>query len=201
MDDVIRAAAGGDREAFAALVEEYQKPVYNLCLRMVGNQEDAADLAQEAFLRVWKGLPFFKFDSAFTTWLYRLTNNVCIDFLRRQKRYTAVSTTFLDDDEQEQDMQLEDPAQGPEAQAIHREDKAALEQAMDTLEVEYRQALTLRAVNGLSYAEIAQVLDVKEGTVKSRISRAREKLRKKLLDSGNLSPVSASIQAERGQNA
>ena len=94
---LIRQVLAGDQEAFAQLVTAYETQVYNLCLRMSGNPEDARDLAQEAFLKAWRGLQFYKFESSFSTWLYRLTSNVCIDFLRRQKRRPAVSLTVVED--------------------------------------------------------------------------------------------------------
>ena len=81
---LIRRVQRGDQTAFAELLEAYEKPVYNLCLRMTGNPEDAADMTQEAFLKVWRGIEQYKFESSFSTWVYRLTSNVCIDFLRGQ---------------------------------------------------------------------------------------------------------------------
>lgn len=199
MEELIQAAAGGSQEAFRALLEAHQKQVFNLCLRMVGNPEDAADLSQEAFIRAWKGLPFFQQDCAFSTWLYRLTSNVCIDFLRSRKHRDAVSITFLDESEDACQWDLPDPAQGPEEQAIAGEDRESVISALNDLDAEYRQALTLRAVNGLSYSEISQVLDISEGTVKSRISRAREQIRRKVLQSGNISAEPSSKIRQRGR--
>lgn len=200
MDELIRKAANADREAFGQLVEQHQTQVYNLCLRMVGSREDAADLAQEAFLRAWKGLPYFQFGSSFSTWLYRLTSNVCIDFLRGQKRRSAVSITFLDEKDEEKQLDLPDPAAGPEDLAIQLESQEQIARAMNDLAVEYRQALTLRVIQGLSYTQIAELLDIKEGTVKSRIARAREQLRKILAAGGNKIACSSSNLDERGRS-
>ena len=200
MDELIRKAANGDRDAFDQLVERYQTQVYNLCLRMVGVREDALDLAQEAFLRAWKGLPYFQFGASFSTWLYRLTSNVCIDFLRAQKRRSVVSITFLDDRDEEKELDLPDPAAGPEDQAIQTERRELITRAMNDLPVEYRQVLSLRVLQDLSYAEIAELLDIKEGTVKSRIARAREQLRKNLAASGNKIACSSSNLDERGRS-
>lgn len=173
----------GDQEAFAQLVQAYQKSVYNLCLRMVSNPTEAEDLAQEAFVKAWRGLRFYKHEAAFSTWLYRLTSNVCIDFLRKQKRQNTVSLTMEED---APELEARDTVPGPEEQILHKENRQALAAAMEQLEEEYRLALTLRVVDELSYEQIADVLDIKVGTVKSRIARARERLRKILLANGNI---------------
>jgi RNA polymerase sigma-70 factor (ECF subfamily) len=199
---LVRLAAQGDQEAFGQLVSTYEKQVYNLALRMVGNREDAADLTQEAFLRVWRGLDNYKADAAFSTWLYRLTSNVCIDFLRREKRRKTVSLTFLDEDHDEAvELSIPDPAAGPEQLAIETESRETMAAAMDELDVEFRQILTMRVINGLSYDEIGDALDLRPGTVKSRLSRAREKLRKQLLKTGNKSDKNPSKTVERGEDA
>jgi RNA polymerase sigma-70 factor (ECF subfamily) len=199
---LVRLAAQGSQEAFGQLVSTYEKQVYNLALRMVGNREDAADLTQEAFLRVWRGLDNYKADAAFSTWLYRLTSNVCIDFLRREKRRKTVSLTFLDEDHDEAvELSIPDPAAGPEQLAIETESRETMAAAMDALDVEFRQILTMRVINGLSYDEIADALELKPGTVKSRLSRAREKLRKQVLKTGNKPDGNPSKTVERGEDA
>ena len=193
MDDkqLVQQAAAGDAAAFETLVERYQQQVYHLALRMVNNEADAQDLAQEAFIRAWRGLGSFQFTSQFSTWLYRLTSNICIDFLRAQKRRKVVSLTMLRDDEDSQwDLPDDDPL--PEQQMIAREERQALERAFAALDPEFRQILTLRIVNGCSYQQISQILGIAEGTVKSRISRAREQLRKKMAANGNISGSGAS---------
>lgn len=180
---LIERVLAGDHDAFAQLVEAYEDKVYNLCLRMCSDREDARDLAQEAFLKAWRGLRFYKQEAAFSTWLYRLTSNVCIDYLRQKKRHAAVSLTVPD--EEEVQLDVPDPAPTPEQQAFSTETKEAVAAAMAQLEEDFRLVLTLRVVEELSYDEIAEITDLKVGTVKSRIARAREKLRKLLLQSGN----------------
>lgn len=147
---------------------------------MTGNAEDAADLTQEAFLKAWRALDTFRFDAGFSTWLYRLASNVCLDFLRAEKRRAVLPLTLDADDGEELTLEPSDPAPTPEEAALRAEEQARLTAAMEALEPEQRQILTLRVVNDLSYAEIADILGVREGTVKSRLSRAREALRKKL---------------------
>lgn len=203
MDETVllRQAAEGDQSAFEALVRQYQKPVYNLALRMAGNEDDAFDLAQEAFLRAWRGLKFFKGESSFSTWLYRLTSNVCIDFLRQKKRSKTVSLSFLDDEDGQHELDRPDPAPGPEDRAIRADERARMERALNALEPEYREALTLCAIEGLSYIEISEILDLPTGTVKSRIFRAREKMRRKLLEDGNKSGSRSSTRTGKGADA
>ncbi len=201
MDDkqLVQQAAAGDAAAFETLVERYQQQVYHLALRMVNNEADAQDLAQEAFIRAWRGLGSFQFTSQFSTWLYRLTSNICIDFLRAQKRRKVVSLTMLRDDEDSQwDLPDDDPL--PEQQMIAREERQALDRAFAALDPEFRQILTLRIVNGCSYQQISQVLGIAEGTVKSRISRAREQLRIKMNINGNISGANPSNSQKGGRS-
>lgn len=188
---LVKQAAAGDAAAFETLVVRYQQPVYNLALRMAGNDADAQDLSQEAFIRAWRGLGSFHFTSQFSTWLYRLTSNICIDFLRAQKRRKVVSLTKLLDEEDRQ-WDLPDGAPLPEQQMLAIEERETLARAFAALDPEYRQVLTLRIVNGCSYQQIGQTLNLPEGTVKSRLSRAREQLRKKMAANGNLSGTNAS---------
>lgn len=180
---LIQQVLDGNHEAFAQLVEAYEDKVYNLCLRMCADREDARDLAQEAFVKAWRGLRFYKQEAAFSTWLYRLTSNVCIDFLRQKKRRAAISLTTADDEELQID--IPDPAPTPEQQAINQQTKASVSSAMAQLDEEFRLVLTLRVVEERSYDEIAEIMDLKVGTVKSRLARAREKLKKILLENGN----------------
>lgn len=197
---LIRRVQGGDHEAFAHLMSRYEKQVYTLCLRMSGHEEDARDLTQEAFLKAWRGLRFYQFEASFSTWLYRLTSNVCIDFLRKQKRQNTVSMTLENEEGETEEQELPDPAALPEEQTIQREQKRLLYGAIQTLDGEFRLALTLRAVEQLSYEEIGEILNLKPGTVKSRIARARGKLRKILAEHGNFFCTASSNQ-EEGRDA
>lgn len=174
----IKRAAAGDADAFEQLVVLYQPQVYRLAYRMTNHPEDAADLTQEIFLKAWTNLEKFEFKSAFSTWLYRLASNLCIDFLRNSRRKPSVPLTFEDADGEEQRIEVIDPAPQPEDALLAAEQQEQLNAAMQDLEPEHRQILTLRVVNDLSYTDIAEILGIKEGTVKSRIARAREKLRK-----------------------
>lgn len=180
---LIEQIVAGDHDAFELLVKKYEDRVYHLCLRMCADPEQAKDLAQEAFIKAWRGLRFYKHEAAFSTWLYRLTGNVCIDYLRSKKRSAAMSLTV--DEEDGAVLDVEDPAPTPEQQTLENDTKQAIAAAMNRLEEDFRMVLVLRVVEQRSYEEIAEIMDLKPGTVKSRLARAREKLRKILLESGN----------------
>lgn len=180
---LVQKAASGDRDAFALLLERYEKQVYHQALRMVGSPEDAADMTQEAFFKAWQGLPGFQGDSSFATWLYRLTSNVCIDFLRREKKRRGDAS--LDDEEQGLTSSLSDPSPTPQRALEEKELRQAVEKGLAQLSDGHRQVLVLRELGGLSYEEIAQALELSPGTVKSRIARARLSLANFLRKSGN----------------
>ena len=192
---LIRRAQRGDADAFEQLRLEHQKNVYNLCYRMAGNPDDAMDLSQETFLRAWRCLDQYQFASAFSTWLYRLCSNICIDFLRRRRRQQTVPLTFEDADGEEQTYAVPDAQPLPEEQVELKLTRETLAAAMAQLLPEHRAVLQLRVVNEMSYEQIADVLDIQIGTVKSRLSRARNQL-KKILERGNLSRRASSESME-----
>ena len=181
----MESARQGDQEAFERLVRAYEKRVFALTLRMCGNAEDAAEAAQEAFLAVWQGLKFFRGEASFSTWLYRLASNACVDLLRREGRHRAAAGPSLNDEEL--DLAAADPAPTPQEAAERAELRQQIEAGLQQLSLEYRQVLVLREMHQLSYEEIGQTFNLDPGTVKSRISRGRKRLRKILLENGNFS--------------
>ncbi len=175
MDELIRKAAEGDKQAFSQVVTEYAGAVYNTALRYCKNKEDAEDVSQEVFIKIFRYLPSFKFESSFKTFIYRVTVNTALDFLRKNK---------VAHEEISENIESAEP--GIESKIIVKEREKAVENAISELSEELRDAVVLREYDGLSYAEIAEVLEVKVGTIKSRILRGREKIREKLLSDGTL---------------
>ena len=189
-EHLLQRARDGDQAAFEELVTLYEKKVYALTLRMCKNPEDAAEAAQEAFLSAWQGLKFFRGEASFSTWLYRLASNACVDLLRKEQRHRAAAGPSLDDEEVYLDVA--DSAPSPHAIAEGNDLKEQIEAGLRALSPEHREVLILRDIHQLSYDEIAETLSLDSGTVKSRISRGRKQLRNFLLKSGNFSPPESS---------
>ena len=196
---LIERVLAGDAESFESLVLEHQTNVYRLALRLTGNEADAADAAQDAFLKAYTSLATFRGESRFSVWLYRLTNNVCIDLLRRRR--DAVPLQTEDDEGSETELPLPDERWDPEALAQRAEDVRAVRAAIAALPADCREILTLREIGGLSYEELAQTLQLELGTVRSRLNRARKKLCEELVRSGNFSPPSPSNKGKGGARA
>lgn len=183
---VIQAVLDGDVNAYEALVKEYEKNVYNLALRMTGNSEDAADMAQEAFIKAYNSLTAFRGDSKFSVWLYRIVSNVCLDFLRSRSRKQTVSLSTENDDGEEVELDIADETHSPEQLLDRSLTRDAVRRGLAALPPDHREILLLREIQGLSYEEIADVLGLEAGTVKSRIFRARKKLCSFLIKDGNI---------------
>lgn len=181
--DLIARAVAGDGEAFGELVEPLEAKVYSLAYRMSGNREDAYDLAQEAFLKVYRALARFKGQSSFSTWLYRVVSNTCLDQLRRQRR--SRPATSLDDPVDTGGgvlrREVADETCEPEQLALRSETAREIQAAVANLPPDHRLAILLRDYEDLPYERIAQAMGCSLGTVKSRISRARSALRDRLV--------------------
>ncbi len=191
---LVMRAQRGEQDAFRILVERYQQYVYALALRMLASPEDAEDAAQEAFLSAWRGLPNFRMDAKFSTWLYRLTVNAATDLLRKRKKTQGQVSM----EEEPVAATTADPAPTPEEAAEQQERNAALQQAVMLLSEQHRTILLLREVNGLDYGEIGAVLKLSPGTVRSRLARARRELAKKLREQGNYFGESPSKKEKGG---
>lgn len=180
---ILEEAKNGSQAAFGQLIEENQKRMYNLAFRMMGNHEDALDVSQEAFFKAWQGLPNFKGESSFSTWLYRLTSNTAIDHLRKKKKETSLTTDFPDQDEGTE-LQIPDERYCPEESLVQKELGEMIQLGLDALPDHHRQVLIMRELSGMSYQEISTTLDLDLGTVKSRIARGRNGLRQFLKKKG-----------------
>ena len=175
---LVELSVSGDVEAFETLIQSHQKKVYNIALRMTKNPEDAQELVQDALVRAFTSIKKFRGDSSFSTWLYRITINVCTDFLRKRNKAVLISMEQgAAANDNGQAMQIPEETPGPEELAEKAQLKELLRDAMDSLSDEHRQVLILRDMMDLSYKEIADTLNVNEGTVKSRINRARTGLK------------------------
>jgi len=158
----------GDHGAFSRLVRRYQDRTYRFILRMVGSHDEAIELTQDTFIKAWQALPEWRPEAEFRTWLFRIASNAATDSLRRRKLVQFVPL------EEDYDVPAETP--GPEAQLRVKQQLRALESALARLPHEQREVVLLRDVEDMSYAEIGATLRINEGTVKSRLARAREAL-------------------------
>ena len=176
----------GDHAAFRELVERYQRKVFALAYGMVHDPEDAQELTQEAFIKAYRNLDRFHGSSSFYTWLYRITVNVCIDFLRKSKR-TSGSVDYDDRIAHHEEIERSDfplvstmGTQTPDRMNRRRELGEQIQKAIAALSESHRKVILLREIQGMSYAEIAETLDVPKGTVMSRLHHARQNLQKML---------------------
>jgi len=184
--DLIAATQQGDLSAFNELVRRYQTLAFNVAARILGDREVAADVVQDSFLSAWEHIRGFR-GTSFRAWLLRIVTNRCYDRLRRQKvRQAASIEDMLADDE---GAELPEPSEGPEGTVLRQELRAMIQRGILTLPPEQRAVLVLCDVQGLSYEETAQATSASIGTVKSRLSRARDKLRQYLRAEGELLPA------------
>jgi RNA polymerase sigma-70 factor (ECF subfamily) len=200
LEDTLRAAQRGQLAAFNTLVQTYQRQVYNVCYRTLGNSEDAADATQDALLSAFRAIRSFNGPATgLRGWLLRIAVNTCYDQLRRRQRRPTESLDALGPTDAEPDRQttadrLADPSPGPEQKSLGAETAHHIQQAIDRLPPEQRLTVVLCDVQGLSYDEVARVMSVELGTVKSRLSRARAQLRMLLIEKGELPARPARLQ-------
>jgi RNA polymerase sigma factor (sigma-70 family) len=177
---LIARAKAGEEKAFRKLLGKYQGSVFSICLRMVREREQASDLAQDVFLKVFTMLDRYDPAYAFSSWLFKITSNLCIDYLRKRRIETYPMDAPLNGNEGEYTRQYESPDPTPETLMIRKQQMASLREAIETLPAHYRMIILLRHQENLSYDEIAETLDIPLGTVKARIHRAREMLKDRL---------------------
>ncbi len=184
--EIVERFNAGERELFDILVERYSGKAYQIAYGVLGGKEDAEEVAQDGFVRIYKALPSFRGDSEFSTWMYRIIVNLARNKYRwnksrgAQKNISMQAPTSADSSSPSLEMKLPDEAISPDAEAELNELQNDVYRQMQELPELYREALLLRNFEQLSYEEIARILGCKLGTIKSRIARAREELRKRL---------------------
>ncbi len=184
-EKLIKEALKGNASSFGDLVRHYEKFVFNIAFSFMANYDDAFDVSQDAFIKAWRKLSLFKGDSAFSTWLYRITANTAKDALAQRNRRWS---------EDEVNEHIPSNRETPEENAIRQENAKELKKALDSLDSDMREIVILREIEGLSYSEISDMLELEMGTVKSRLSRAREKLREILREQNH------TISVKRDEN-
>ena len=185
---VIHKAQKGDEQAFEALMRTIELPMYCLALSMTRQREDAEDVTQEALVKLWRTLPSYRFECPILSYALQITRNTVLDLLRRKRaRGETVSLTVEEEDGEAAVLDIADPdeASDPARAYASEERMSEVRRALGDLPIELREILTLRAIEGMSYEQIGQVLSLEEGTVKSRLSRARKKL-EEILKSRNI---------------
>lgn len=179
---LIKRIKSGDTAAFSELVLKYEKRAFNFAYRMLKDTHLAEDATQEAFLRVYFKIDTFLGNSSFSTWFYTILNNICLDILRKKSRHPEhLSIEQKNGDDEEFTLEVEDKSAGPYETLQKKDARLVLEKALEELSYEHRSVIVLRDIEGREYEEIAKILNISLGTVKSRLSRARLALRK-LLD-------------------
>lgn len=179
---LIEAAKNGDESAFSAIVGRYKSPITNYLYRFLNDYEEAVDLTQETFVRVYFAIDRYHTDYAFSTYIYRIATNLAISELRKRKRRTILSLTglFQSDEDDQTEFQPPDHRSRPDEDLVEDERSRVIAKAIVTLPPKYRVPIILRDIEGKTYDEIAEILDLGLGTTKSRISRARGLLKEKL---------------------
>nr|WP_041720893.1 sigma-70 family RNA polymerase sigma factor [Alkaliphilus metalliredigens] len=175
---LIEKSKDGDSESFEKLILQHQKKAFNIAYRMLGNLEDANDVTQEALLKAYRAINRFQEKSSFSTWLYTIVTNTCVDFIRKNRKTKVV---YLDREYEGEEGQYKrevyDDENGPEELLEKKEVQRLIHDAINLLNYEQRKVIILRDIEGFSYREIAEILDCAEGTIKSRINRARSNLK------------------------
>lgn len=180
--ELVEKSISGDIDAFEDLVRRYQNKVFSIAYRMLGSREDAADIAQEAFVKAYRALPKFRGEASFQTWIYHIIANTCRDELRKRSRNAAIPLdkeiltsegSFLNE--------VSDISLSPEALLENKEVGETIQKAINLLGPEYRMTLVMREIEGFSYEEIANNLNCSVGTVKSRLNRARSLVKNLLI--------------------
>lgn len=175
--ELVQRAKAGDVPAFETLYRSYNNRIYNFARQITGSAEDAGDIVQESFIKAWNSLPGLRQESTFGIWLHRIALNLSRDFLKKRGRELSIN---LGTDGEVVELQVEDPSPNPEHTVISSETQAAVRRAVETLSADHRLVVTMHHLEGMDVESIARIMGISKGTVMSRLSRAREALRRKL---------------------
>ncbi len=183
--ELVKEAQADRKRAFDALVLRYQDRIFNLCYRMLGDYDEANDCAQEAFIKAYNNISSFKFKSSFSTWLYRIAVNTCKNNIsslasRMKRKMVRLDNPRRSDDDEEGHIEISDESSNPAEVFEKKEGEMMVQRAIETLPAKQRMLVVLRDIEGKTYEEIADITGFKQGTVKSKLSRARQELRDKL---------------------
>ncbi len=194
MDELLlRRAQRGEPEAFEQLIGPLEQLIWRICWHYTGNREAAEDCGQETMIRIWRNLDSYRGDCALESWVYRIAANCCMDFLRKKKRDKSESVEPL----REQGFDPADPSPGTEEQVVAEDEHRRLREAITQLPEEQREALILTQLQKVPYEEAALLLNVSEGTIKSRVNRAKARLKEILSEERELSPPGSVKNNER----
>lgn len=175
---LIRRCTEGDLKSFEKLISQYERNAFAMALRYLGDYDDASDVTQEALIKVYRNISSFRFESSFTTWLYRIVINTCKDFLKKRNREQVVSI-----DESQKEITDDTREKDPQAHTEREEVRSEVHRALDEISEVHRLVIVLKDIQGFTYDQIAEMLDIPIGTVRSRISRGRVELKKQILRS------------------
>ena len=184
---LLKKCCEGSVEAFETIMKTHYKKVYNIAFRMLNNSEDASDMAQEAFVKIYQSIAGFKHESSLATWVYRIATNVCLDEIRKRKNRNVVSMDgYIESDESEMVKQFKANQLSVEDLFENKETQKEISELLMSLSEEHRTMIVLRDYNGMNYEEIAKITNSTLGTVKSRLSRARNALKNLFIKSKEL---------------
>ena len=175
--ELIKKAKAGDQGSFEALILSCKEKAYNIALRYMNNEEDALDVMQESFLKIFRHLSKFNEQSRFDTWVYRIVVNVCNDMLRKNKKTNQITTVHKNENDEEITFDIADNSSEPDKLLEKKEESSYILRCLNKLNNDHREVLILRDIKGFSYDEISEILECSVGTVKSKISRARQKFK------------------------
>lgn len=179
---LIQKSISGDVESFEILINKYQKMAYNVSYRVMGNEEDAKDMTQEALIKVFRYINSFRMDSSFSTWMYRIVMNTCKDELRKKKLKVVSIDKPIEMSDGNMKMDIEDTSRTPEQLLVGKETAEEVQNALLNVTEKNRIVVVLRDIKGFSYSEISDIIDVPVGTIKSRINRGRKELKELLMN-------------------